>query len=98
MKEGFVLRKGEVYLLSRKERGEVYEFILGQLRKEYIRLLESSQIALMFFIEKKNGKKHMVQDYKYLNKWTVKNNYPLSWILDIVENVDTKNIFTKIDL
>ena len=27
MKEGFVLRKGKMYLLSREEREEVYEFI-----------------------------------------------------------------------
>ena len=37
IKEGFVLRKGKVYLLSREEREEVCEFIKEQLRKEYIR-------------------------------------------------------------
>ena len=36
MKEGFVLRKGKVYLLSREERKEVREFIREQLRKGYI--------------------------------------------------------------
>ena len=40
----------------------------------------------------------MVQDYRYLNEWTVKNNYPLLLILDIVENIGTKRVFTKIDL
>ena len=40
----------------------------------------------------------MVQDYKYLNKWTIKNNYLLSLILDILENIRTKKVFTKIDL
>jgi len=33
MKEEFMLRKEKVYLLSRKEREEVHEFILEQLRK-----------------------------------------------------------------
>jgi len=37
MKEGFVLRKGKVYLLLREERKEVYKLISKQLRKEYIR-------------------------------------------------------------
>jgi len=32
----------------------------------------------------------MIQDYRYLNKWTSKNNYPLSLISDIVENIDMK--------
>ena len=27
-----------------------------------------------------------------------KNNYPLSLILDIVENIDTKKVFIKMDL
>ena len=36
MKEGFVLIKKKVYLLSRKEREEVQKFIQEQLRKGYI--------------------------------------------------------------
>ena len=91
-------RKGKVYPLLRKEREEMQEFIQEQLRKEYIRLLKSSQIALVFFVEKKDSKKHMVQDYRYLNKWTVKNNYSLSLISDIVENIGIKKVFTKLDL
>jgi len=60
MKEGFVPRKGKVYLLSREEREEVHEFINEQLRKEYIRPLKSSQMAPVFFVGKKNGNKQMV--------------------------------------
>ena len=60
MKEGFVLRKGKVYPLSREERGEVHEFIQEQLRKGYIRPSKSSQIAPVFFVGKKDSKKRMV--------------------------------------
>ena len=52
----------------------------------------------MFFVRKKDGKKHIVQYYKYLNKWTIKNNNHLSLISDIVENISTKKLFTKLDL
>jgi len=38
MKKEFIPRKRKVYPLSREEREEVHEFILEQLRKEYIRL------------------------------------------------------------
>jgi len=55
-------------------------------------------MALVFFIGKKNGKKHIVQNYQYLNKWTIKNNYPLFLISDIIENVGAKRMFTKLDL
>jgi len=98
VKKWFVLRKGKVYLLSREEREEVREFIREQLRKEYIQLLKSLQTALVFFIGKKDGKKRIVQDYRYLNEWTIKNNYPLPLISDILENIRTKKVFMKIDL
>jgi len=87
-----------VYLLLKEEREKVHEFIIEQLRKGYIRLSKSPQMALVFFVGKKNGKKRMVQNYRYLNKWTVKNNYLLPLILDIVENIGIKRVFTKMDL
>jgi len=52
----------------------------------------------VFFVGKKNGKKQMVQDYRYLNKWTIKINYSLPLISDIVKNIGTKKVFTKMDL
>jgi len=98
MKERFVPRKGKVYLLSREEREEVCEFINKQLRKGYIRPLKSPQTAPVFFVGKKDSKKWMVQDYWYLNKWTIKNNYPLPLISDVIENIGTKKVFMKMDL
>ena len=76
----------------------MHKFISEQLRKGYIRLLKSPQIAPVFFVGKKDGKKYMVQNYRYLNEWTIKNNHPLSLISDIVENIGTKKVFTKINL
>ena len=55
-------------------------------------------MVLVFFVRKKDGKKRMVQDYRYLDEWTVKNNYPLPLILDVLENTGTKKVFMKIDL
>ena len=55
-----MLKKGKVYPLSREEREEVHEFISEQLRKEYIKLLKSPQMAPVFFVGKKDGKKRMV--------------------------------------
>jgi len=98
IKEGFVPRKEKVYPLLREEKGEVWEFIKEQLRKGYIRPSKSSQMALVFFVGKKDGKKRMVQDYQYLNEWMIKNNYLLLLILDVIKNIGTKKVFTKIDL
>ena len=68
LKERFTLRKRKVYPLSREEREEVRKFIQEQLRKGYIQPSKSPQTALVFFVRKKDGKKWIVQDYRYLNK------------------------------
>ena len=60
MKEEFVPRKGKVYPLSREKREEVHKLLKEQLRKEYIRPLKLSQIALVFFVGKKDRKKRMI--------------------------------------
>jgi len=57
MKKGFVPKKGKVYPLSKEEREEVCKFINKQLRKEYIRHSKSPQMALVFFVGKKDSKK-----------------------------------------
>jgi len=57
MKEGFVPRKRKVYSLLREEREEVCKFINKQLRKGYIRPSKLPQMAPVFFVGKKDGKK-----------------------------------------
>jgi len=98
VKERFVPKKRKVYPLSREEREEVREFIWEQLRKGYIQPSKSPQMVPVFFVGKKDGKKQMVQDYRYLNKWTIKNNYLLPLISDVLENIGTKKVFMKMDL
>ena len=69
-----------------------------QLRKGYIRLLKSPQTLLVFFVGKKDGSKQMVIDYHNLNSQTVKNNYLLPLITELIDNMGSKKVFTKIDL
>jgi len=69
-----------------------------QLRKEYIRLSKSPQTSPVFFVGKKNRSKWMVMNYHNLNNQTVKNNYPLLLITDLIDNMGSKKVFTKIDL
>jgi len=69
-----------------------------QLKKGYIRPSKSSQISLVFFISKKDRNKRMVIDYCSLNKQTIKNNYLLLLITDLINNIKSKKVFTKMDL
>ena len=68
------------------------------MRKRYIRPSKSPQTSPVFFVGKKNGSKRMVIDYRNLNSQTVKNNYPLSLITELIDNMGRKKVFTKMDL
>jgi len=52
----------------------------------------------VFFVDKKNESKRIVIDYHSLNDQTVKNNYLLLLIMDLINNMGSKRVFTKIDL
>ena len=98
LKEDFPLKKGQLIPLSIDEQREVEAFLDDQLSKGSIRPSNSQQTSLVFFIPKKDGKKHMVQDYHYLNEWTIKNNYPLLLISQLVDKLKGCKLFTKMDL
>ena len=40
----------------------------------------------------------MVMDYCNLNDQIVKNNYPLPLIIELINNISSKKVFTKMDL
>jgi len=98
LKETFKLRKERIYPLSKNEREEVQNFVEDQLRKGYIRLSKSPQTLLVFFVGKKDGSKRMVMDYRNLNNQTIKNNYLLQLITELIDNMGSKKVFTKMDL
>jgi len=98
LKKMFKLQKGRIYPLSKDEREEVQKFVGDQLRKGYIRPSKSPQTSPVFFVGKKDGKKRIVMDYRSLNKQTIKNNYPLPLITDLIDNMGSKQVFTKMDL
>jgi len=49
-------------------------------------------------VAKKDGKRRIVQDYYHINQWTVKNGYPLPLIADILDEIEKRKVFTKLDL
>jgi len=98
LKEIFKPWKGRIYPLSKNEREEVQNFVEDQLRKRYIRPSKYPQTSPVFFVGKKDRSKQMVMDYCNLNNQTVKNNYPLLLITELINNMGSKKVFTKMDL
>ena len=52
----------------------------------------------VFFIKKKDGMLRLVQDYRQLNKITIKNHYPLPLTADIINRLMKAKYFTKFDV
>ena len=98
LKKMFKSQKGRIYPLFKHKREEVQKFVDDQLRKRYIRPSKFPQTSLVFFVEKKDGRKRIVMDYHSLNEQTIKNNYPLPLITDLIDNMESKKVFTKMDL
>ena len=98
LKDEFIPSKAKVYPLSRNKREEVHKFIEEHLNKGYIRSFKSQQTSPVFFVGKKDRGKRMVMDYHKLNRQTVKNNYFLPLIADLIDNIGSKRVFTKMDL
>jgi hypothetical protein len=51
-----------------------------------------------FFIKKKDRKLRPVQDYRKVNAWTVRNQYPLPLIGDLIRDLGGATMFTKFDI
>ena len=60
LKDMFKPKKGRIIPLSPQEQKEVTTFLDDQLKKDYIRPSKSPQTSPVFFMPKKDGKKHMV--------------------------------------
>jgi hypothetical protein len=67
----------EVYPMTLTEQTEMDAFLEEALATGRIRQSKSPLGAPVFFIKKKDGKLHFVQDYRALNVITRKNHYPL---------------------
>ena len=51
-----------------------------------------------FFIKKKDGSLWPVQDYRKLNEMTIKNQYPLPLISELINKLSNAKIFSKMDI
>ena len=54
--------------------------------------------APVFFVKKKDGKLHLVQDYCALNAMTVKNKYPFLLIPELIVKLRGAKYFMKLDV
>ena len=84
--------------MTREEDKALDKFIDEQLLKGYIEPSKSPYASPFFFVKKKDGKLRPVQDYRALNSWTVKNQYPLPLIPVLIRDLGGAFVYSKLDV
>jgi hypothetical protein len=90
--------RSKVYPMPVNEQKELDRFLEEHLRKGYIIPSKSPIASPVFFLKKKDGRLHLVQDYRKLNDFTVKNRYPLPLASDIINRLRGAHFFTKFNV
>jgi len=88
----------KVYPMNRVEDEAVQKFLTEELEKGYIRESKSPYASSFFFVRKKDGKLRPVQDYRKINAVTIRNQYPLPLIADLIRDLSNAHIYTKLDV
>src|SRR6266436_8095285 len=84
---GTELPHSRTFPLSPAEQKELDDFLWENLVNGCIHPSKSPMRAPVFFIKKKDGSLHLVQDYQKLNEIMVKNSYPLPLVSDVLTHL-----------
>ncbi|KAL0305050.1 UNVERIFIED_CONTAM: Transposon Ty3-I Gag-Pol polyprotein [Sesamum calycinum] len=86
------------YRMAPLELKELKKQLEELLDKGFIRPSISPWGAPVLFVKKKDGSMRLCIDYRQLNRITIKNKYPLPRIDDLLDQLKSATVFSKIDL
>jgi len=92
------MRKTLIYCLTPLEKVALEKYITDSLAQGSLCQSEALDTCSFFFIDKKDGKLHPVQDYCPLNDITRKNVAPIPLIPELVDKLLGVWFFTKLDV
>ena len=84
--------------MSPLELEEAKKQIESMLEHGFVRPSDSPHGAPVLFVPKKDGSLRFCIDYRWLNKKTVKNRYPLPLPEELFDRLGRARVFSKIDL
>jgi len=88
----------KVYPQTQEEDKALQKFLAEEVEKGYVRPSKSPYASPFFYIKKKDGKLWPVQDYRKINAITIRNQYPLPLISDLIRDLSNAHIYTKLDI
>nr|KYP38453.1 Transposon Ty3-I Gag-Pol polyprotein [Cajanus cajan] len=86
------------YRMSLSELAELKKQLEELLEKQFIHPSISPWGAPVLLVKKKDESFRLCVDYRQLNKFTIKNKYPLPRIDDLMDQLRGTTVFSKIDL
>ncbi|CAI7806543.1 unnamed protein product [Closterium sp. NIES-53] len=86
------------FRLTQSELDELRKQLDYLLEKKFIRTSSSPFAAPILFTPKRDGGFRMCIDYRALNKVTVKSRYPIPRADELIDQLRTARVFSKIDL
>jgi hypothetical protein len=89
---------GKLIPLCQAELQELQKFVKEHLTRGTIRPSKSPYKSRFFYIKKKDGTLCAVQDYRLVNKWTIRNTYPLPLIPELIDRLNGCSLYTKFDI
>jgi len=89
---------GRIYPVSTKQEAELKAQLTDLSNRGFIRPSSSPYGAPVLFVRKSDGSSRMCQDYRGLNKISVKNSYPLPRIDQLLDRLHGARVFSKLDL
>lgn len=84
--------------LSYVEKTELQNILDRLIAKKYIRPSDSEYASPIVLTTKRNNEKRMCIDYRNLNKATLRENYPIPLIDDLLDKLVGKRYYTLLDL
>ena len=87
-----------IYLLSPQKLQMLKEYLDDFLKKKRIKPSKSPTKAPILFVLKKDGSLHLYIDYRGFNSVTMKNQYLLLFISEILDRIIRIQFFIKIDV
>ena len=87
-----------LYKMSPLELDEAKKQVESMLEHGFVKPSDSPYGAPVLFIPKKDGSLWFCIDYRWLNKKTVKNRYPLPLPEELFDRLGSARVFSKIDL
>jgi hypothetical protein len=84
--------------MTREEDASLEKFLDKMVALGYIRPSKSPYASPFFFVKKKDRKLRPMQDYRRLNSHTVRNQYPLPLIAQLILDLAGAWIFSKLDV